>query len=407
MAEAVQLRLPPKLVPVFNPARGALQYRGAYGGRGSAKSRTFATMAATWGLVEPLRILCAREFHASIKESFHAELREAIESTPWLAPHYDIGVDYLRGSNGTEFIFRGLRHNSRSIRSLANIDLTIVEEGEDIPETSWRALLATVLRRPRSECWVIWNPEREGSATDKRFRAAPPPRSMIVEINHGDNPWFPPGLEELRQHDLRTLDPEVYAWIWEGAYRKESDAQIFRGKIEVRDFEAAEGWAGPYYGLDFGFSTDPTAAVRCWIHDGALWIDHEANKVGLELDATAAYLIERIPGIAQHTVRADSARPESISYLKRHGLPGIVGAKKGKGSVQDGIEHLRSYRKIYLHPRCREARVQFLGYSYKTDKLTGDVLPEILDALNHIPDAVRYALEPLIRRRAGVMISRA
>lgn len=146
----VDVKLPPKLVPVFAPPRGELRYRGAYGGRGSAKSFSFAKMAAIYGYMEPLRILCTRDIQDSIKESFHAELKNAIASEPWLAAAYDVGVDYLRGHNGTEFIFKGLRHNISSIKSTAQIDLCIVEEAEDVPQYSWDDLEPTI-RTPKSE----------------------------------------------------------------------------------------------------------------------------------------------------------------------------------------------------------------------------------------------------------------
>ncbi|MFM2069488.1 MAG: hypothetical protein RLZZ584_4397, partial [Pseudomonadota bacterium] len=126
MVEA-QVIFPPKLAELFGPARGDLQYRAAHGGRGSGKSFSFAKMAAVWGYAERLRVLCTRDLQVSIKESFHAELKAAIESEPWLAAHYDVGVDYLRGANGTEFLFRGLRNNVSSVKSTAKIDLTIVE----------------------------------------------------------------------------------------------------------------------------------------------------------------------------------------------------------------------------------------------------------------------------------------
>ena len=110
------INLPAKLVPVLSPNRGAARYRALYGGRGSGKSFSAALMAAVWGYAEPLRILCVREFQASIKQSMHAEIKAAIEAHPWLEAHYDVGVDYIRGSNGTEFIFRGLRRNEQSIK---------------------------------------------------------------------------------------------------------------------------------------------------------------------------------------------------------------------------------------------------------------------------------------------------
>ena len=211
-----RVKLPARLRPIFLPARGSVAYRGAYGGRGSGKSQTAALMAAIWGCSEPLRILCTRELQVSIKDSFHRELRDAIGRIPWLEGHYDVGVDYLRGRNGTEFIFRGLRHNTSSIKSLAGIDLTIVEEAEDVPEQSWLDLEATVFRKDKSELWAIWNPRTEGSPVDKRFRQHKPHNALVAEINWQDNPFFPAGLDALRRREQERLDPATYSHIWEG-----------------------------------------------------------------------------------------------------------------------------------------------------------------------------------------------
>lgn len=395
-----RVELPPKLVPVFAGRRGVYSYRCAYGGRGSAKSFTFAKMAAVFGYVEPLRILCTREFQVSIKESFHAELKRAIASEPWLEAHYEVGESYIRGRNGTEFLFKGLRHNIESIKSLAGISLTIIEEAETVPEESWRALIPTVMRSDGAEIWAIWNPRDEGSATDKRFRQSPPPRSAIVELNYRDNPWFPAGLEEVRQSDLKTLDPAIYAHVWGGAYLAVSNAQVFAGKWRVDEFEPAADWDGPYYGLDFGFANDPTAAVKLWIKSRRLYVEREAGRVGLELDHTAPFLAERLGDISGHTVRADCSRPESISYIKRNGLPRLVAAKKWPGSVEDGITHLRAYDEIVVHPRCEQAANEMRLYSYKTND-AGDPLPVVLDKHNHYIDAMRYALEPIIGSALG------
>jgi phage terminase large subunit len=394
-----KVKTPPKLIPVFTPKRGSLRYRGARGGRGSGKSFNFAKMAAIWGVIEPLRILCTREFQGSIKESFHAELKNAIASEPWLEKAYDVGVDYLRSNiNGTEFIFRGLRHNIGSIKSLAQIDLCIIEEAEDVPEHSWVALEPTI-RAPGSEIWVLWNPKIEGSPVDSRFVQNTPPRSMIVEMNHTDNPWFPVELEEQRLHAMATMPPEVYAHIWEGAYLTHTDAQVFKGKWRVAEFETPAAGDGPYYGVDFGFAQDPTTGLRCWVVANTLMIDYDGGQVGLELDKTAPYLIEQIPGIADHASRADSARPESINYLSRHGLRKMVGVDKWKGSVEDGIEFIRSFDEVLIHPRCKQTAREFALYSYKQDRLSGDILPAVVDANNHYIDALRYALGPMIKAK--------
>lgn len=399
MTEA-KIRIPPKLLPVFKPPRGALRYRGAQGGRGSAKSFSFAKMAAVWGAVERLRILCTRELQESIKESFHAELKNAIASEPWLAMRYDVGVDYLRCCNGTEFIFKGLRHNIGSIKSLAQIDLCIVEEAEDVPEHSWQALEPTI-RADRSEIWCLWNPRTENSPVDRRFLKNPPPRCRIATLNYRDNPWFPAVLEEQRQHQQKTLDPETYAYIWEGAYLKQGKATVFAGRWRTDTFEPAANWDGPYFGLDFGFSQDPTAGVKCWIHEGRLYIEHESGGAGVELDDTPAMLKRDLPGVEENVMRADNSRPESISHLRRHGLPRVTACEKGKGSVEDGIAHIKSYAEVIIHPRCDRVRGEFLSYSYKVDRLSGDILPTLVDSDNHWIDALRYALEPVMKRRKG------
>jgi len=391
-----RIQLPPKLVSIYAPPRGSAQYRATYGGRGSGKSFSAALMASVWGYAEPLRILCTREFQSSIKESLHAELKAAIATQPWLADHYDVGIDYLRGRNGTEFIFRGLRHNVGSIKSLAKIDLTIVEEAEDVPEPSWLALEATVFRQPKSELWPIWNPRDETSPVNKRFIVSPPENCLIAKVDWADNPFFPAGLDTLRRREQERLDPSTYAHVWDGAYLQNSDAQVFAGKFETREFEASTIWDGPYFGMDFGFSQDPTVGVELYAHEDCLWVRRAAGKAQLELDDTSAFMCQAIPLMARHTVRADSARPETISYLQRNGIPGIRGVRKGPGSVEDGVAFIKSFKRVIIHPDCREVVSEFRLYSYKVDRLTGDIMTKILDAHNHYIDAIRYAIEPMI-----------
>ena len=397
-----KIELPPKVIPILSPPLGSARYRALYGGRGSGKSYSVALMAAVWGYAQPLRILCTREFQASIKESFHAELKAAIAAHPWLEAHYDVGVDYLRGVNGTEFIFRGLRHNSQAIKSLAKVDLTIVEEAETVPEASWLDLEATVFRQPNSELVAIWNPRDDGSPVDKRFRKKPPEDALIAEVNWNHNPFFPAGLDALRRREQERLDPATYAHVWDGCYLENSDAQVFHGKIAVEEFTPGKDWDGPYLGGDFGFSQDPTAAVEVWINGYDIYVHREAVRVGLELDDTSEFVTAKIPGFDKEVSRWDSARPESISHLKRHGMPRAQSVKKWSGSVEDGIQFLRSFRRIVIHPRCDNMRKEARMYSYKVDRLTGDVTSKVVDDHNHCWDAVRYAVQPMIKRQEFV-----
>lgn len=396
-----EIQLPPKLLPLFAIPRGELSYRCSHGGRGSGKSFNFALMAAIWGYAEPLRILCTRELQVSIKESFHAELKNAIASIPWLEAAYDVGVDYIRGKNGTEFIFRGLRHNMGSVKSTAQIDLCIVEEAEDVPEESWVDLLPTI-RAPKSETWVIWNSKKEGSPVDFRFIQNKLTDSMVVEMNYSDNPWFPEKLDKQRLDDKRIMEPEKYAHIWLGAYYKQTAANIFRPYSPT----TRVGWESVDVtpkrpenvslrrGLDFGFSEDPCALVDFWIDTDSkiICIEQEAFAKHLEIDKYPEY-IDNLQDPKKWKIIADSSRPESISYLKKRGYP-VASSKKGKGSIEHGVDFLRGYH-IIINQECANVIQEFELYSYKTDKTTGDTMPDILDKYNHFIDAIRYGAEPV------------
>ena len=389
-----QVELPPKLIPVFAKK---YRYRGAYGGRGSGKSFNFAKMLAIRGMQDNLKILCARELQNSIKDSVHSEIVSAIESEPWLADHYDYGESYIRGKNGTSFIFKGLRHNSKEIKSTAGIDICWVEEAEVVSESSWRVLIPTI-RNAGSEVWLTWNPESSESATCKRFIHNPPEDACIVELNWCDNPWFPEELEAERQADM-VHRSDTYGHVWEGDYLEITDAQVFKNKTAVKAFEVDASFGNPYHGMDFGFAQDPTTAVQCFIRDRTLYIRHECGKVGLEIDDTAAYVTEAIPEVERYAMRADCARPETISYLKRHGLPRLEGVKKWAGSIEDGVAYMKSFDEIVIHPDCLATIKEFKHYSYKVDKNSGDIQPVIVDAWNHYIDAIRYALAPMIKNQ--------
>lgn len=406
----VQIPIPPKLIPLFTTPN--VRYRSSWGGRGSGKTRTFALMTAIKGYMFAEAgvsgmILGAREFMNTLEESSMEEIKQAIRSVPFLNKYYEMGEKYIRTRNRlVSYGFCGLRHNLDSIKSKARILLCWVDEAETVSEMAWRKLLPTV-REANSEVWITWNPERRDSATGKRFRHEeifdPKTGKLVglgVEMNYCDNPWFPEELELERRQDKANLDDATYRWIWEGDYLELSDAQIFRDKYEIRDFVPdPETWDGPYQGLDFGFAQDPTACIRSWVHDDCLWIEYEAGAVGLELDETVPLLKKMIPGVELYSVVADSARPESISHLKKDGLSKITACEKGKGSVEDGIAFIRSFRKVIIHTRCKQTIHEFRNYSYKKDRLTDEVLPIIVDAFNHYIDALRYALEKIMKRK--------
>jgi phage terminase large subunit len=233
----VRLELPPKLIPVFS---GEADYRGAYGGRGSAKTRSFAKMAAVFGMRAAKAgktgvVVCAREFMNSLDDSSFAEVKFAIASETWLAEAYDVGAKYIRTRDGNvNFVFAGLRHNLDSIKSKAKILLLWVDEGEPVSDTAWHKSINTV-REEGSEIWVTWNPERKKSATHQRFRENPPARSKIVELNWRDNPWFTSLLERRRQDD-RDKRADQYDHIWEGGFVKVVEGAYYAQQLtEAKD----------------------------------------------------------------------------------------------------------------------------------------------------------------------------
>lgn len=406
MTTTVQIELPPKLLPVFD---GSARYRGAYGGRGSGKTRSFALMTAVKAYSYATSgksgvILCAREFMNSLEESSMEEVKQAIRGVPWLNSFFDIGEKYIRTKDRRiSYVFCGLRHNLDSIKSKARILLAWVDEAESVSEMAWRKLTPTVRGDDESEIWVTWNPEVRGSATDKRLRINPPERAKIAELNYQDNPWFPRVLEEDRQSDRERLDDNAYAWIWDGAYLENSDKQVLNGKYEVLDFDK-ELWRKAdrlLFGADFGFASDPSTLIRSFILDSDLYIEYEAWGVAVELDALPTFY-DKVPEARRWPIKADNSRPETISYLRRQGF-NIGPAAKWNGSVEDGISRLRGFRRIYIHPRCKKTLEEARLYSYKVDRNTGDILPVIVDDWNHCWDAVRYSLDGYIKWRVSAL----
>ena len=394
----LRVSVPRWAVPLVKPRR----YKGAKGGRGSGKSHFFAEQAVLAMVADPyLDFVCIREIQKSLKFSAKKLVEDKIRGMG-LSGMFDITETEIRrkrGSGHSVMIFQGMQdHTADSIKSLEGFGRAWVEEAHSLRRRSMELLLPTI-RSEGSEIWFSWNPEDEGDPVEQLFASAAdnPEDFALVHVNYNDNPWCPETLRKEAER-CRSENPQDYGHIWLGEHKKIGDAQILKDKWVIEAFEPAAGWEGPYHGVDFGFAADPLAAVKVWVHDRCLWVEREAGRVGLELDDTPSYLLERIPSLKDHISRADNSRPESISYLKRNGLPLMVAARKWPGCVEDRIQHMRSYRKVVVHPRCVETARECRLWSYKTDPKSGDILPVQLDLNNHYMDAVGYALEPIIGR---------
>ena len=220
-----QAQFPIKLQPLFKKAR----YKICYGGRGGAKSWGIARALLIMAARKPLRILCAREFQASIKDSVHKLLCDQIEALG-LLPFYDITQTSIRGLNGSEFAFIGLKNNPTNIKSFEGVDICWVEEAQTVSRLSWNILIPTI-RETGSEIWVSFNPDLETDETYQRFVVKPPRDAVIIKINWSDNPWFPDTLK-LEKDALKERDPNAYNNVWEGMVRRTVDGAIFANEMQ-------------------------------------------------------------------------------------------------------------------------------------------------------------------------------
>jgi phage terminase large subunit len=289
------------------------------------------------------------------------------------------------------------RKSIAEIKSTEGIDICWVEEAQSVSKESWDILIPTI-RKTGSEIWISFNPYEEADPTYQQFVVNPKPDSLVRKVGWEDNPWFPEALDKERLY-LRSIDLEAYDHIYGGNPRTLTDAIIFAKRVTAERFEAPYG-ARFFFGADWGFGSDPTALVRSFIKDECLFIEYEAYGHGVEIDETPA-LFDSAPGARAWPIKADSARPETISYMRRRGF-NISAAEKWDGCVEDGIAHLKGFRQIVIHERCRHMQDERRLYRYKVDPKTGEVLPIIVDKHNHLWDAVRYSLDGYIQRRGGM-----
>ncbi len=287
-------------------------------------------------------------------------------------------------------IFQGMQnHTADSVKSLEGIDWVWIEEAHSLSQRSLDLLLPTI-RKEGSELWFSWNPEYTSDPVDKLFRGedGPPPDTIIREINYDANKHFPSVLRDQMEWDKRR-DPDKYAHVWLGGYKQASEARVFHN-WKVEEFDTPEH-ARFFFGADWGFSVDPTVLVRCWIDGRTLYVDAEAYRIGCAIEDTPA-LFDTVEGSRKWPLIADSARPETIDHMRKHGFTNMKPAKKGAGSVKDGVEFIKNYD-VVVHPRCKHVADELAFYKYKTDSKTGEVLPVLEDKNNHTIDALRYVLE--------------
>ena len=381
---------------VFEPLLHPRRYKGAWGGRGSGKSHFFATLLIAESVRAKLDCVCIREIQLTLNESVKKLLELKIEEMG-VQSHFRVFNSHIESAKGGRIIFQGMQnHNADSIKSLEGYDRAWVEEAQSLSQRSLDLLRPTI-RKDDSAIWFSWNPNQPTDPVDVLMRGEhPPPGSVLVEANYRDNPWFPEVLQAEVDYDQRR-DPEKYRHVWLGEYQKNSEARVFKNWV-IEDFERPPGTIFRL-GADWGFSVDPSVMVRSSIDGNRLYVDYEAYRIGCEI-VNLPELFMSIPEAEKWPSTADSARPETISHMNKHGFPKMVAAIKGAKSLEEGVAFLQSFD-IVVHPRCQHTIDELTLYRYKQDPLTGKVLPILEDKNNHCIDALRYACEGARRAGAG------
>jgi phage terminase large subunit len=430
-----QVKIPKKLIPVF---QGEADVRGAYGGRGSGKTRSFAKMVALKGYIFGQAglsglLLCARQFMNSLEDSSLEECKRAIEDEPFLKAYYDVGDKYIKSRDGRiHFSFCGLDRNISSVKSKARILVCWVDEAEPVVDTAWTTLIPTLREEGddwNAELWVTWNPKRKTAPVERRFRYPDDPRIKVVQLNHRDNPKFPAKSERERQRDLKER-PDQYDHIWEGGYETVIEGAYYAESLTKA---RAEGRIGRV-------AADPLMTIRAFCDIGGtgakadaftMWFAQFVGKeirvldyyeaVGQPLATHLAWMRQRgyIPDRCQIWLPHDGSthdKVHDVSYESSMGKAGYsvtVIPNQGKGAAKSRIEEARRlFPRVWFNspedvdpektPTC-EAGIEALGaYHEKKDEKRGVGLGPEHDWASHGSDAfglmcVAYE-EPTIKK---------
>lgn len=400
------------------------RFKGARGGRGGAKSHFFCEQIVENMLTRHTRQACLREVQNSIRDSVKQLIEDKIARHNVAHLFTVTDREIVCKETDSLCIFRGLKnHTAASIKSLEGFTDAFFEEAQTISQRSLDLTIPTF--RTNSQMSFAWNPENATDPVDALFEQGfyidGDDDFICVDVNYWDNPFFPEELRRDMRRD-RKRDPEKYEHIWCGGYVKNSEARVFKNWV-------CEGFETPLIGVDFmqgadwGYSVDPSVLIRGFIGDyvkgraipnrngRTLFIDHEAYRVGVEIDHTPQlfdHLVKEqgVPILSQVKCArdvptiADSSNPQAISYLKRHGYSLMRGAVKGPNSIKEGITFLQSFD-IVVHPRCTHTRDELTHFSYEIDPHTKMVLPKLSEKKNHVIDSMRYMVEPLRRQPEG------
>lgn len=413
-----QIKISDIIAPAFRPLFSDIQNEKHFeywlkGGRHSTKS-AFLAICIIYGIMHN------KDANAIVLRHTQASLRNSVLSTLVWAINI-LGVSHLWDKTvspmeltykptGQKIFFSGLDDPAKLKGFKVEVGYFKYIWFEELAEmdgmASIRSVKQTMIRGSNEKQIVLYsyNPPRDPQSWVNKEAENVSDRRFVHHSTYLDVPaeWL--GQESINEAErLRAHDETLYQCEYMGLSLGLTDSVVLNGTYIVEEFEAEYEFNGAYMGADWGFSQDPTALTKSWIAPHAVWgenclyIEYEAGDIGVDLDDLHE-LFDKIPAIKKYTIRADCARPETISYMNKQAYK-VLAAKKWKGSVEDGVAYLRAFDKIIIHPRCTQTIIEFRLYSYKIDKLTKDISSTIIDAYNHYIDSLRYALQPMISKK--------
>ena len=389
------------------------RYRVCKGSRASKKSKT----TALWYIVNMIKypdanLLVVRKVFRTLKDSCFTELKWAINRLG-VAEHWEIKESPLemtytnKQGKQQKIYFRGL-DDPLKVTSITVENGFLcwmwIEEAYEISNENDFNMLDESIRGavpPETKLFkqitLTFNPWNEHHWMKKRFFDNPDDETLAMTTNYLCNEWLDDADRKVFE-TMKRNNPRRYRvaglgdWgIVEGLIFENWEEKAF----SVQEITALPGVRSAF-GLDFGYTNDP-AALFCGLIDQSsktIWVFDEIYKRGMSNEAIAEEVTRA--GYSKEKIKADCAEPKSIDRLYTLGISHIQKSRKGKDSINNGIDFIQDYH-IIIHPKCVNFITEISNYTWDTDSKTGKKMNKPIDDFNHLMDAMRYALEDFSR----------